>query len=100
MGISRVITNPRSRNDLCEEKILHDTTKRIRNRFETGLLWKADDVSLLESKTVALKRLDGTERKMDKELLIAKEYKTKIIGDEEKGYIRQLSEKEADKPGS
>lgn len=57
-------------------------------------------MSLPENKTVALKRLYGTERKMDKELSFAKEYTEKLIDYEEKECISQLSEKEANKLGS
>ncbi|XP_055542957.1 uncharacterized protein LOC129728539 [Wyeomyia smithii] len=46
-----------SAEDKRARSILEHTTKRVGNRFETGLLWAKDDVSFPDSYPMALKRL-------------------------------------------
>ncbi|XP_053699197.1 uncharacterized protein LOC128746180 [Sabethes cyaneus] len=55
----------------AEEKrareILAKTTARVGDRFETGLLWKADDVHFPDSKPMAMRRLKSLEIKLEKD---------------------------------
>lgn len=44
---------PKSADDIRARRILHDTTRRIGNRYQTGLLWKSDDISLPNSLPMA-----------------------------------------------
>ncbi|XP_074035236.1 uncharacterized protein [Leptinotarsa decemlineata] len=53
--------------DKRAQHILDTTMKRSGERFETGLLWKKDNIVLPESRTNALKRLNYIERKMDRD---------------------------------
>lgn len=76
-------------------EILRTTTKRIGNRFETGLLWKSDDVVLPDSYDMALKRLTSVEAKMRRDPNYASCYKAQIQSYVEKGYARKLNNKEA-----
>ena len=73
------------------EEILRDTTRRIGSRFETGLLWKHDNLQLPESKQMALKRLGSVEKKMDANPDYAAHYCTKIEDMINKGYATKLS---------
>ncbi|KAH8345342.1 hypothetical protein KR059_011476, partial [Drosophila kikkawai] len=54
--------------------ILEETTKRVGQRYETGLLWRDDEVRLPESYSMALKRLVNIERKMKRDVDFARAY--------------------------
>lgn len=84
-----------SPEDRRAQKILDETMKRVGKRYETGLLWKNENIVLPESKMNALRRLECTERKMDKNSDYGKMYCNKIFDLEKKGYIRKLSEDDA-----
>lgn len=71
-----------SQEDTRAKFILKETTKRIGDRFQTGLLRKYDEVIFPNSYFMALKRLQGIERKMSRDPLFAKTYK-----DVFKGYL-------------
>ncbi|KAH8276141.1 hypothetical protein KR026_001701 [Drosophila bipectinata] len=53
---------------------LEKTTKRVGQRYETGLLWKDDEVRLPESYSMALRRLVNIERKMKRDVDFASAY--------------------------
>lgn len=55
-----------SAEDRRARKILETTTKRVGERFETGLLWKVDDVRFPESFNMAMKRLRSLESRMNR----------------------------------
>ncbi|XP_044756954.1 uncharacterized protein LOC123315355 [Coccinella septempunctata] len=77
---------------LRAEAILEKTTRRIGlNKWETGLLWKNDDVELPNNKFTALTRLKSIERKMVINEAFGIEYEKKIEEYVEKGYARKLS---------
>jgi hypothetical protein len=75
--------------------ILEKTTRKVGERYESGLLWKSDDFKFPPSYENALKRLKHIERKMAKDPTFKEEYTKKIVDYKEKGYIRKLSEHEA-----
>ncbi|XP_044571293.1 uncharacterized protein LOC123257217 [Drosophila ananassae] len=50
-------------------RILEESTKRVGRRYETGLLWRDDEVRLPESYNMALKRLVNIERKMRRDVV-------------------------------
>ncbi|XP_070132565.1 uncharacterized protein [Drosophila bipectinata] len=71
---------------------LEKTTKRVGQRYETGLLWKDDKVRLPESYSMALRRLVNIERKMKRDVDFASAY-IRIMDDYvKKGYARRLQE--------
>lgn len=76
-------------------KILNETTKQTGDRYETGLLWKSEDINLPESKFRAMQRLKCVERKCLQNKNFGQEYCEKLQGYETKGYIRRLSPEEA-----
>ena len=94
-GVAVNDTRPKSREDERAWKILETTTKRTGDRFESGLLWKREDVKLPESYTNALKRLINIEVRMEKDPELAKDYKAKLQDYLAKGYIRKLTDQEA-----
>ncbi|XP_058828874.1 uncharacterized protein LOC131688562 [Topomyia yanbarensis] len=63
---SVVSVQQESVEDQRARSILERTTKRVGNRFETGLLWKMDDVHFPDSYPMALKRTKQLERKLEK----------------------------------
>ncbi|XP_055918431.1 uncharacterized protein LOC129950523 [Eupeodes corollae] len=81
-----------SREDQRALLILENTTRRTsENRWESGLLWKQDDVMLPKgSKTMAYKRLLSLERRLDKDEILKSAYKNIIVDYLEKGYLREL----------
>ncbi|XP_054277733.1 uncharacterized protein LOC128996429 [Macrosteles quadrilineatus] len=87
--------NVKSVEDETALKILEDTTKKVGDRYESGLLWKSEDFKYPPSYENALKRLKGIERKMARDENFHNKYKAKITDYEEKGYIRKLRDDEA-----
>lgn len=84
-----------SPEDKRAKKILDETMKRIGKRYETGLLWKHQNINLPESKSQAMIRLKCLERKMDRNKSYGEQYCEKFLDLEKKGYIRKLDSKEA-----
>lgn len=84
-----------SNADIRAKSILHSTTKRINGRYQTGLLWKTDDVVLPDSYSLALKRLSGIESKMRRDTNFAVACSSIIRSYVEKKYARKLQPSEA-----
>ncbi len=69
--------------------MLNSTSRRIGNRFETGLFWRRDVLELPESKNIAMKRISMLEKKMDKDPIYAQVYMEKRKNIHiSKGYIK------------
>ncbi|KAH8368866.1 hypothetical protein KR084_006479, partial [Drosophila pseudotakahashii] len=66
--------------------ILEETTKRVGRRYETGLLWRDDEVRLPESYNMALKRLVNIVGKMRRNVDFARAYKAIMDDYVKKGY--------------
>ncbi|XP_044573579.1 uncharacterized protein LOC123257719 [Drosophila ananassae] len=75
-------------------RILEESTKREGRRYETGLLWRDDEVILPESYNMALKRLVNIERKMRRDVDFARAYKGLMDDYVKKGYARRLEPQE------
>jgi len=75
-------------------KILDATTKYVNGRWESGLLWKRDDVKFPESYSTAFHRLKTMERKMDKDPEFADQYCQKIKDYVKKSYAKKVDPKE------
>jgi hypothetical protein len=91
----KAVENRRSKEDIRALQIMEETTRRVGERWETGLLWKEDGVQLPNSGPVAERRLHLMERKMDKDPDFATAYLKKFVEYDEKGYIRKLTQDEA-----
>ncbi|XP_055623316.1 uncharacterized protein LOC129766743 [Toxorhynchites rutilus septentrionalis] len=78
-------------------KILSDETRLKGNRYETGLLWRYDQVRLPDNKAMALKRNACLEKRLRREPALAMEMATKMSEYVTKGYIRRLTPAEKTK---
>ncbi|XP_055645563.1 uncharacterized protein LOC129782290 [Toxorhynchites rutilus septentrionalis] len=78
-------------------KILSDETRLKGNRYETGLLWRYDQVRLPDNKAMALKRNACLEKRLRREPALATEMATKMSEYVTKGYIRRLTPAEKTK---
>ena len=58
---------PEPEEDKRARNILESTTKRVSNKFETGLLWRHDNVKFPNSFPMAKRRMECFERRMDKD---------------------------------
>ena len=83
-----------SEEDVRASKILEATTKRIGSKFQTGFLWKEDDVYLPDSYDVALHRLKAIESKMSRYQNFSNAYQNIVEGYIEKSYVRKVPEDE------
>ena len=88
-------TVSQSKEDRRAQDILESTTTKIEdNRYETGLLWKTDNVSLPDSKTMATRRLHGTEKRLKGSPEKAAAYQATIDSYLEKGHAKKLTKDE------
>ncbi|XP_055522640.1 uncharacterized protein LOC129716828 [Wyeomyia smithii] len=94
MGIvkpSRIIL---SSEDERAQLMLDTLTCKKGKRYESGLLWRYDNVRLPDSKTKALKRWQCLERRMQTDESLRNTLDQKITDYLAKGYIRKLSNAE------
>ncbi|XP_055601508.1 uncharacterized protein LOC129750567 [Uranotaenia lowii] len=85
-----------SANDIRANKILEESTIRVGQRFQTGLLWKYD-LDLIEfpdSFPMAMKRFECLERKLEKDLKIKQTIEQQIKDYLTKGYARRATNDE------
>ncbi|XP_062712096.1 uncharacterized protein LOC134289727 [Aedes albopictus] len=75
-------------------RILKETTKRIGQRFQTGLLWKYDYFEFPDSYPMAVRRLQCLERKMQSDPVIGDSVKRQISEYQQKGYIHRATVEE------
>jgi hypothetical protein len=95
IGVEPEKQRPRSREDVRAQTIMDDTIRRVENGWESGLLWREDNVRLPKSKDYALKRLYSMERKMDKDPVFAAQYMEHVQTFMQKGFAKILSKEEA-----
>ncbi|XP_062713462.1 uncharacterized protein LOC134290357 [Aedes albopictus] len=90
---------PTSREIQRANRILESSTKRIGQRYETGLLWRFDVFEFPDSYQMAVKRMVCLERRMAKNVAIGESVRKQMVEYQEKGYIHRAIEaelKEAD----
>jgi len=87
-----------SKEDIHAEDKITQLTRRVGERWETGLFWKAKEVSLQSSYQMALRRLLGVERKLNKDTNLKKENTEKINHYTKSGYARKLTVDELARP--
>lgn len=80
-------------------RILEKTTKKIEEgRFQTGLLWRKEDVKLPNNYENSVKRLFNIEKKIDRDPVLKKKYVEQMDALIAKGYAEPApKEKTADK---
>lgn len=91
-GISAVKLE--SDEDRRARSILESTTKRIGQRFETGLLWKNDSIVFPESYKMALRRLQCLERRLVREPALYENIRMQIRKYVEKNYAHDITPEE------
>lgn len=69
-------------------------------RYETGLLWRYDDIRLPDNRSMALRRHRLLEKRMTKNPDLAKALNQTILDYVAKGYIRELTKEEESQPAS
>ncbi|XP_047991806.1 uncharacterized protein LOC125230632 [Leguminivora glycinivorella] len=78
------------------QKLFNDTVKHVSTpegpRYEVGQLWREDDPKLPPSYSMALTRLRGIERKMDRDPNFAAKYTAQVDNLLRKGYAERVSE--------
>ncbi|XP_040152637.1 uncharacterized protein LOC120894230 [Anopheles arabiensis] len=89
--VSSDVPDPDERRALT---ILETTTVRIGNRFESGLLWKTDNVELPSSLGMARRRLECLERRMERDPKLKTVVHHHIADMMEKGYIHKATSAE------
>ena len=83
-----------SNDERRAQMILEATTRRVGERYETGLLWKRDDIQLPDSRPRAKRRLKSFERKLQKDAQLREHMSGQIQLYRELGYIRKLTPEE------
>ena len=91
---------PQSREDERAMSILENTTKKLQNRYETGMLWKEDNVEFPDNKRMALKRLEATERSLKRRPELASAYQDTMTAYIQQGHARKLTPEEASQPNA
>ncbi|XP_058456399.1 uncharacterized protein LOC131433814 [Malaya genurostris] len=74
--------------------LLQQCTRLKNGKYESGLLWKYDDIRLPNSREMALSRTKCLEKRMTREPELAHLLRSKIIDYENSGYIRELTPQE------
>ncbi|XP_062711342.1 uncharacterized protein LOC134289484 [Aedes albopictus] len=85
-----------SEEDKRARMILEQTTRRIGDRFETGLLWRIDNPEFPDSYPMATRRLVGLERKFSKQPELGDRVREQIHDYERKGYAHRATQAELD----
>ncbi|XP_062717285.1 uncharacterized protein LOC134292262 [Aedes albopictus] len=95
----KIVDGLQSREIQRANRILESSTKRIGQRYETGLLWRFDVFEFPDSYQMAVKRMVCLERRMAKNATIGESVRKQMVKYQEKGYIHRATEaelKEAD----
>ncbi|XP_058456798.1 uncharacterized protein LOC131434166 [Malaya genurostris] len=83
-----------SSDEIRARNILARTTVRVSGRFETGLLWRYDQFEFPESYQMALRRLEGLERRMSRDTALRENVNKQIQEYQRKGYAHRASKEE------
>ncbi|XP_055633594.1 uncharacterized protein LOC129773943 [Toxorhynchites rutilus septentrionalis] len=86
-----------SKEEERAQHLLEQTTKRVNDHFETGLLWKKDDIHLPDSYPMAVRRLQCLERKLDKDPALHENFHRQIQEYQDKGYAHRVTPEELQK---
>lgn len=94
IGIDKTVRLRESKDNERALTLLERKTKFDGHRYETGLLWRYDDIKLPCNRSVALKRYVCLQRKLKNDPILAKAVREKMADYKEKGYIRRLTDDE------
>ncbi|XP_062703565.1 uncharacterized protein LOC134286020 [Aedes albopictus] len=93
-GVQPPLTPLESEENKRAQQLLQTTTRRVGNRFETGLLWKWDYIQLPDSYGMALRRLHSLEKRLEKEQPLYNSVRQQMREYQEKGYAHRATEEE------
>ncbi|XP_062715819.1 uncharacterized protein LOC134291715 [Aedes albopictus] len=90
-----------SEEDRRARGILEETTRRVGNRFETGLLWRTDKIQMPDSYSMAYRRMQSLEQRFRKNPDLQLKVAEAVKGFVEKGYAHKAlpGELRSSKPG-
>ncbi|XP_058456571.1 uncharacterized protein LOC131433969 [Malaya genurostris] len=88
---SVVIVPQETKEERRARETLERTTKRVGERFETGLLWKTDNPLFPDSYPMALRRMRQLEKRLDKNPLLRENVNMQINDYQLKGYAHLAS---------
>ncbi|XP_062557274.1 uncharacterized protein LOC134222147 [Armigeres subalbatus] len=83
-----------SQDDQRAQLLLESLTHQTNDRYESGLLWKYDNVKLPDSKAMAIRRWECLENRLQKDPVLGEALKQNIQEHVNKGYIRKLTSDE------
>ena len=87
-----------SKEDERALSILRRTTNKLPDRYETGMLWKEDQVKFPDNKAMAMKRLQATENSLKRRPELADAYRTTLQSYIQQGHAKKLTAEEAAQP--
>ncbi|XP_062538388.1 uncharacterized protein LOC134206676 [Armigeres subalbatus] len=80
-----------SKEDVRALAIMEATTLLVENRFETGLIWREDQVEFPDSYYMAVRRLECLERRMERDPALKENLHRQIGEYEMKGYAHKIT---------
>ncbi|XP_062541472.1 uncharacterized protein LOC134209507 [Armigeres subalbatus] len=83
-----------SKEDRRAREILEKTTRRVGQRFETGLLWKEDKIHFPDSFNMAMKRMRSLEGRMNRNPGVREALQKQLNDYLVKGYAHRITERE------
>ncbi|XP_062713659.1 uncharacterized protein LOC109432815 [Aedes albopictus] len=89
-----ITVKPEAEVDKRAKQIMVDTTRRVGKAFETGLIWKYDNISFPDSYNMAEKRLVQLEKRLSRNPALKEKVHEQIVEYEKKGYTHRLTEDE------
>ncbi|XP_055590063.1 uncharacterized protein LOC129742216 [Uranotaenia lowii] len=95
--LEAVVVSPvplESKEDQRAREILHKTTRRVDEHFETGLLWKEDEISFPESYKMAVNRMHSFEARMNRNLGVKEAIEQQIEEYIARGYAHRITPRE------
>ncbi|XP_065079912.1 uncharacterized protein LOC135702797 [Ochlerotatus camptorhynchus] len=98
LGIAQPKIALMSAEDERAQTLLESRTVIKGDRYETGLLWRYDNIRLPDSRPMALRRLQCLKKRMDKDPKLAEAINLKIADFVMKGYARRLTNEELKQP--
>ena len=99
-GTTHSETKPTSHEDRRALQMLDQSTKLVDGQFESALLWKSDDVNMPDNRLGALRRLERTERSLQRNPEKSEKYKEIIDTYVTAGHARKLHENEVETQNS
>ena len=83
-----------SPTEIEEAKIIEDSCKKLGNQWMVSYPWKNDPKNLPDNRNQAMKRLEATERRLERNSEHVKAYDQQIMEINELNFARKLDEKE------